>query len=686
MTDPSDRWQEIHARAIKRFNAIWAVQKDERAESLDDRRFYSIRGAQWDDAWGAQFENAPKMEVNKTHKEVVRILSDYRNNRVSVDFRPSDDSTDDDTADTLDGLYRADFEASGGQEAVDNAFEEKVGGGMGAWRLRAAYEDDSDPDNDYQRICFEPITDADQRVFFDLDARRQDKSDAKYGFVLTPMSPEAFEEEYDEGVPSDFATTEGTFEWFQAVVVNLAEYYEVDEKTSVKVTLERTVIEPEEQVLIDPDAQTITDLEAEGWKVARRRKIKTPKVIKFVMSGQGILSEETIAGPNIPVVVDYGKRWYVENIERCAGHVRYAKDPQRIYNAEVSQLAEIASLSPIEKPIFDPEQVAGLEDQWARSNIDRHPYALAHALRDENGGIAHMGPIGSVTPPGVAPALAALVQLAGADIAEMTGANDQAEEVPANTSAQAIELVHTRADAKTFIYIDNHKKAVKRCGQIWKGMAGELYVEEGRKMLALDQQGGQKYATLHEPALAQDGAQIVRNDFSKAKCEVIVDVGPSSTTRRDATVRSMVGMASAAQGDPELSNVLISTALMNMDGEGIDDVQKWIRGRLLRQGVVKPTEQELAELQAEAQNQPPDPQAALAAGMTQQALAEADKARAGAIKTVAETEKVQAQIQEILAGVSRADRDQIIEAIKVAGESLARTVPMPVNGTIPSLQ
>jgi hypothetical protein len=284
--------------------------------------------------------------------------------------------------------------------------------------------------------------------------------------------------------------------------------------------------------------------------------------------------------------------------------VRQAKDPQRIYNGQISQLAEIAAISPLERPIFDPEQVAGLENQWAEANIKRHPYSLARALRDEDGKSIAMGAIGKVEPPQVPAALAALVQVAGQDIAELIGSNDQNDEVQSNVSAQAIELVHNRTDAKTFIYLDNHAKAVRRCGQVWLGMCKELYVEEGRKMQALDEQGGRKYVALAEPAVAKDGSQILRNDYAKGKFKVIVDVGPSSTSRKDATVRSLVGMAQMT-ADQELETVLTSLALMNMDGEGIDDAQKWIRSRLVRMGVVQPTDEEKAELKTEARTRSP---------------------------------------------------------------------------------
>lgn len=668
----SDRLRKVHERAIRRFDTIWANVADERRECLEDRRFYSIRGAQWDDDWGTQFENAPRMEVNKTHASVMRIISDYRNNRITVDFRPKDGSGDPETADTLDGLYRADEDESCAQEAYDTAFEEGVGGGFGAWRLRACYEDESDKDNEHQRIRFEPVADADQRVFFDPNAKLQDKSDGQFAFLLTPMSPEAYADEHGDD-PSTWPEPANVgFEWSRPDVVWVAEYFEVEEKTSLKVTLtlELPGVPSQEQVLFDPDQAKLDELEVQGWQVERRRKVKQPRVHKYVLSGQEVLDDEgLIAGRHIPIVPYYGKRWYVNGIERCAGHVRYAKDPQRIYNAQVSQLAEIAAAGQHERPIFTPEQVAGHEKTWAEGNIKRLPYQLVNPLTDDNGQFVQTGPVGKVDAPQVPQALAASIQLSGADIAELTGSNEQLNEVPANTSAQAIELVHTRADAKTFIYLDNMAKALKRCGQIWLGMVGDLYVEEKREMQTLSHDGQRSMVKLAEPGLTNDGAEILRNDFTKGKFDVTVDVGPASSTRRDATVRSLIGMAQGAT-DPELQNVLLSTAMINMDGEGIDDVQKWLRMRLVRQGVIDPTDEEKAALAKEAENVQPDPQAALIEAATAQAGAEAKKAEAGTIKTLAEVELTKAKTGEIMAKVDGEHPDQVLSAVSEAAKHL----------------
>jgi hypothetical protein len=673
----SDRLAEVHERARSRFEAIWSTVRDERKECLEDRRFCTIRGAQWENGdLAEQFANAPKMEVNKTHKEVIRIFSRYRANRITVDFRPKDDA-DPETADALDGLYRADEEESGAQEAYDTGFDEGVTGGMGSWRLRAAYEDEEDPENEYQRIRFEALPDADQRVFFDLGAKRQDKADARFCFVLNPLSPDAYKDEYNDDPETWPAPESGSFDWYGPEIVYVAEYYEIEEQKSLKRTFTHILVD-DEKSLIDPTDEEVADLEAQGWTESRQRKIKRQRVHKYILNGARVIEDEgLIAGKHIPIIPVYGKRWYIENIERCMGHVRLQKDPQRIYNAEVSSLVETAGLAQHERPIFTPEQVRGHEQTWADGNIKRLPYQLINPLMDNDGNPVLTAAIGKVEAPNPSPALAALIQIAGADIAELSGANDQTDTVPANTSAQAIDIVTTRSDEKNFIYEDNFAKAVKRCGEIWLAMAHDLYIEQGRKMRTIGNRGETDMITLGQEAIDASGAQFARNDFAAGKFDVVVDVGPASTTRRDATVRALAGMAQVAgASDPELANVLLSTALVNMDGEGIDDVQKWVRGRLVRNGVLKPTDDEKAAMEQEAQNQQPDPNSTLALAAADQAKAEADKARAGTIKTLADTELVKAKTASELSGAQRNERQQVLDVI---GSHMDRLVEREKN-------
>lgn len=668
----------IHARAKAQFDKIQSAVRDERQQCLEDRRFYSIAGAQWEGKLGEQFANKPKFEVNKIHLAVIRIINEYRNNRITVDFVSKDGSQNDELADTCDGLYRADEQDSGAEEAYDNAFEEAVGGGFGAFRLRACEEDEEDEENERQRIKIEPIFDADSCVFFDLDAKRQDKADANFCFVLTSMTHGAYKEEYGDDPASwnkDISNSE--FDWCTPDIVYVAEYYVVEkvkEKQHIFVLIDGT----EQRYMADElekDPSIQERLDATGAQELRIKTLERRKVRKYMMSGSQILEDcGYIAGRYIPIVPVYGKRWFVDNVERCMGHVRLCKDIQRLKNMQLSRLGEIAALSPIEKPIMAPEQVAGFEHMWANDNIDNNPYLLANPLTDINGNVIAQGPISYTKPPQVPQSLAALLQLTDVDIRELLGNQEQGEKINANVSAEAIDLVQNQLGMQSYIYIDNFAKAIKRCGAIWLSMAKELYVEEGRRMKTIGKQDEVDSAELSRPIIGESGIEY-ENDLTKASFDVGVDVGPTSSSKKSAIVRQLQALLPFTT-DPQDMKILLAMIYMNMEGEGIKDFRNYYRKWLVQIGVVEPTEEEQQELIAAAQNQQPDPQAQLAEALTQEALSKAEKAKADTFLTAAKTEQTKADTAKTIASMENEQRDSVVNAIQTINQNMASAQPM----------
>ena len=638
---------KIHEKALRQFAAIQSVVRQEREQCLEDRRFYSISGAQWEGPLGEQFENKPRMEVNKVHLSVIRIINEYRNNRVSVSFLNKDGN--DSASEVCQGLLRADEQDSHAQEAYDNAFEEAVGGGMGAWRLRADYDDDDEGEDDYQRIKFEPITDADTCVFFDLAAKRKNKSDAKYCFVLTPMTKESYEEEYEDDVeswPKDIQTKE--FDWCSDETVFVAEYYVVEEVyENIYVYEDLTGVESrfrDQDFIDDPDLKKM--LNAIGSKEVRQRKVEKQKVHKYILSGGGILEDcGYIAGKYIPIIVTYGKRWVIDNIERCMGHVRLQKDAQRIKNMQLSKLAEISALSPVQKPILTPEQVAGHEERWAEDNIKDYPYMLVNSSMGPNGETIFTGPVGMTQPPAVPPALGALLQLTDTDLRDLAGNQGGGDEIVSGVSGKAVEMIQTRLDMQTFIYMSNFGDAQRWSGTVWLAMARELYVEAGRKMKTIGSEDAMGTVELMRPNIGEDGSSIFENDLSKANFDVVVDVGPSSSSKKAATVRALTGMKLGTQ-DPETISILDAMAMMNMEGEGIKEAREFFRKKLVRMGVVTPNEEDKAEMAAE-QAARTDPNAEYLKAAAEEATAKAAKARADTVETIANAELKRAQAKQI---------------------------------------
>jgi hypothetical protein len=681
------RLANVHAEAMSEFDTIQSTMRDERLQCLEDRRFYSISGAQWEGNLYEQYLNKPKFEVNKVHLSVMRIINEYRNNRITVDFVSKDGTDDDKMADVCDGLFRSDEQDSGANEAYDNAFEEAVGGGFGAFRLRAVYEDEYDEENEKQRIRIEPIYDADTTVFFDLDAKRQDKSDARMCYVLTAMTPDAYREVWEDD-PTTWpkGIEQVAFDWATPDVVYVAEVYRVEEASEL-IRIFQTLDGQEEKYSekdFEQDPELETMLEAVGTKEIRQRRVKRRKVRKYIMSGSKVLEDSGyIAGDQIPIIPVYGKRWFVDNVERCMGHVRLAKDAQRLKNMQLSKLGEISALSTIEKPIFTPEQVAGHEMMWSEDNLKNYPYLLLNTVTDANGGETLAGPVGYTKPPQIPPALAGLLQITEQDMNDLLGKPDAAEEVVSNISGKAVELIQQRLDMQTFIYMSNMSKAVKRCGEVWLSMARDIVVEPGRKMKSVGLGGELSSIEIGKPMLNPKTGEVeYENDLSNAKFDVAVDVGPASATKRSATVRALLGMIQIAP-DPETQQVLTSMAMMNMDGEGIGEVRAYFRDKLIKMGVIQPTEQEGEKLLAEMQAaQQPDPQALYLQAAAMEAQAKAGQAQANTEYTLARAEETRAKTVEVLAGIQQKERTNVVKTAKALQETVATGMRQPPSRTM----
>jgi hypothetical protein len=667
--------------ALVEFDRVQNACQAERQQCIEDRRFATIPGAMWEDALGEQFENLPKPEANRIRLSVNRILNEYRQNRVTVNFLPADGS-ESDVSETLNGLFRSDENDSNAQLAYLNCFDEKLNGGIGAWRLRACYEDEYDPENERQRTVFEPIVDADTSVFFDLDSKKQDHSDAKKCWVLSSVSPKWVKDNYGVDASSitknDYSTY---FDWFTPDVVYIAEYYCVEEFNKRLIKF-RNVLNEEIKTI---DKKELTDellgeLTALGYVEESRRTVKDRKVRKMLICGSQVLEDYGyIAGKNIPIVIDYGQRWFVDNIERCMGHVRLAKDVSRIINMILSKLAQIASESSTSVPILTPSMVAnGLQDMWANKNVNNPPYMLINGMIDESSGNEVVPALQYTQTPQIPPAIVALYELAASMLNDILGNQQEGEKLRANTSDKAVELVQNRIDQQSYVYFDNHCIAMRRAGEIWLDMAKELYIEEGRKMKVIDDKGIRGQIELKRPTMV-DGLQVLENDFDNIKMEVVVDVGEAYSSRREKTVSNLTKLLPVvAQASPQDANVVAASIMMNMEGEAVGDLQKYYRSKLVAAGILEPTEDEKEELAAAQANQQPAPQDLYLLAEAEKQSALAKKAQVDTAKVLAETDKVKMETAKLMSDLSTDEQQRLINEIE-AVLKVSQATATPAN-------
>ena len=640
----------LHQRLLERIDADYEQSHDNQRQSYDDRRFCFVQGAQWDGDIGRQFEGRPKFEFNKIQLSVIRIYNEWAKNRFTVEFRPQNNAADTDTADNLQELFRADERDSNADEAYSTAFMEGISGGIGAILLEAKYDDEDGDDDEYQRIRIKPIFEADTMVYWDANARRYDKADAKHVTIVTSMSKAQFEDKYKKE-PASFDDLQGyRFDWRDGDNVRVAEHYDLTEK-KVEVT---KLSHPEggEPVKLYADDedydQQLDDYMAQGFEIDFTKKVKRKQVEGYVLSGNEIVEKlGVIAGKYLPVAPFYGKRMYVSGREVTQGHVGLSRDAQIAFNLKMSGLIDLASRPQDELPIFTPAQIKGHEQQWANKEVARVPYLTVNPTKDASGQVIGVGPTAYTKAPVIPQAMGALIESSGALIGELTGNQSNGEQLRSNVSTEAVEMVQDKVDAQAYIYLDNFAKTIAHVGRIWLSMAQDVYDEEGREMSGVTHDDSDSKVIINKPTI-KDGALAYENDMQGGKYKVTVDIGEAFSTQRDKTIKRLLNLVPMIQ-DPQQQAALLNTILSNQDGEGMHDLSRYARKNLINMGIVEPDEQEAKEMQAAQQaaaNQPPSAQ-------DQYFAAESTKALAGAEKAKADTQKVLAEVDETRADTAK---------------------------------
>jgi hypothetical protein len=217
---------------------------------------------------------------------------------------------------------------------------------------------------------------------------------------------------------------------------------------------------------------------------------------------------------------------------------------------------------------------------------------------------------------------------------------------------------------QTYIYMSNFAKAIKRVGEVWLGMASEIYVEKGRKMKGVSAAGDTTEVELMVPKAGKDGKQFLENNMSEARMDVVADVGPSSSSKRQATVRTLKELMAINQ-DQETATVLSSMVMMNMEGEGVGEVRNFFRQKLIRLGVIKPTAEEAKGLAEEKANQPPDANTTYLNAAAAEAEANATKARADTLLTLTKSDQARADILKTLSEIDTNEKDQALRALEM---------------------
>ena len=526
-----------------------------RQEALEDLKFGG------GDQWPVELQNSRNLEsrpvivVNKVDNYCRQVCNQQRQQRPRIKVHAMNTHDDMVDAQTIQGIVRHIENNSNADHAYDNSFEYAVRMGWGYFRVRTDYVSE---DSFEQEIYIDPI-DNPFTVYFDPNSVAPDGSDADRCLITTMMPKKEFKKLYPDAAVdggtsfTQRGTGDSQFEWITKEDIRLAEYfYTVREKATLYQLSDGSSTFAE-------DKDFFARLQMAGIVVVDKRP-SYKKTIKYCkLTANDIIEEGTWAGKYIPIIPVYGRHIVIGDKRKKFGMIRYAKDPQRMYNFWQTSITEGVALAPKAKWLIAEGQDEGHESDWANANIKSFPL-LRYKQTDIEGRAAPVPQRLQPEPPqaGIMAAAAGVDD----DIKSIMGVFDPAQLKQGNISGKALNGQQQQVDLTNFDYYDNLTRSISHCGTIILDLLPKIYDTE-RVMRIIGDDGKPELLTINQ----RDSAGRVLNDMTVGQYDVVMDTGPGYNSKRQEAVDSMMPILAA---DPSLMQTCGDLVFRNMDWPGAD--------------------------------------------------------------------------------------------------------------------
>ena len=526
-----------------------------RQEALEDLKFGG------GDQWPVELQNSRNLEsrpvitVNKVDNYCRQVCNQQRQQRPRIKVHAMNTHEDMVDAQTIQGIVRHIENNSNADHAYDNAFEYAVRMGWGYFRVRTDYVSE---DSFEQEIYIDPI-DNPFTVYFDPNSVAPDGSDADRCLITTMMPKKEFKKLYPDAAVdggtsfTQRGTGDSQSEWITKEDIRLAEYfYTVREKATLYQLSDGSSTFAE-------DKDFFARLQMAGIVVVDKRP-SYKKTIKYCkLTANDIIEEGTWAGKYIPIIPVYGRHIVIGDKRKKFGMIRYAKDPQRMYNFWQTSITEGVALAPKAKWLIAEGQDEGHESDWANANIKSFPL-LRYKQTDIEGRAAPVPQRLQPEPPqaGIMAAAAGVDD----DIKSIMGVFDPAQLKQGNISGKALNGQQQQVDLTNFDYYDNLTRSISHCGTIILDLLPKIYDTE-RVMRIIGDDGKPELLTINQ----RDSVGRVLNDMTVGQYDVVMDTGPGYNSKRQEAVDSMMPILAA---DPSLMKTCGDLVFRNMDWPGAD--------------------------------------------------------------------------------------------------------------------
>lgn len=540
----------------------WDYDRDNRREAAIDLQF--LAGDQWPEQVRIERERdkRPMLTINRLPQFVRQVTNDIRQADVAIKTSPVDGKSDPEMSRIYNGLLRQIQYQSSATHVYATAGEHQVSCGIGWFRVLTEYTDDTTFEQEIRiKTIPNPLS-----VYCDPAAVEVDRSDANWIIVTEEVPSQAFKQQYPDAsvaaipAPSDHTSS---MHWFSEETIRIAEYW-------CKKPVKRTLAQTPEGEAID-----VTDIapamrKMMGVDQMKQRVVNTHAVEMYLCSGSEVLAGPyKWAGKHIPLVPVIGSEIPLEKMRYRFGMVRFARDPQQLYNYYRTASAESIAMAPKAPYIATPAMIGPYKGMWDGANQKNRPYLLYQPDPLVPGGAPKRE-----HPPETPVALMQEAERASEDMKATTGIYDAALGAKSNeTSGRAILARQHEGDVSNYHFSDNLERALGYAGRILIDLIPKVYDSE-RIVRIMGDDDEEEFVPINHVLYGLDGVPQMINDLSTARFDIRVTIGPSYSTRRMETANSVLEFLKVY---PDAAPLVGDIVAKNLDFEGAEDVAKRLK-------------------------------------------------------------------------------------------------------------
>ncbi len=622
--------QAFLADARENYRIDAEADKVNRDAAFDDLKFAcdyregpgATHGAQWDDAVILQREGRPCLTNNVLPQYIGQIVGDNRINRPAIKVRPAEDA-DEELAEVRAGIIRYIEAQSNAQWIYTTALQASATCGIGHFRCGLDYADNGSFLRD---IRIKPIANPLSVVWDHLSVERTGK-DARRCFITDEMPRKDFEKQWPDAIPGGLSidTDQDLLAggWVAQNVVRVCEYWRMeDEKRTLGLGEDGQTVDITDDVKKDPKV---------SGRFKETRTVSRQKACMWLITGFSVLEGPfEVPIDRIPVFRCYGRIFFVGNARVWFGMTRFMKDAQRLQNYADSVIAESLATAPKQQWKATAQAVEGREQTIREAHKSGDPLIVF------NDG----GDVERLDPPPMPMGFLQWRTLLTQQLKDISGLHDASLGIQSNeTSGKAIMARQREGDVATIEYHDNHSAAIAECGRVINELIPIVY-DTARQVRIVGEDEAMSVIKINDPKDPE------AKDMSQGKFDIVVETGPSYSTKRVEAAESMIAFVQAV---PEAGAVMGDLLAGAQDWPDADKIAERLK-------MLLPPEARQSE-QKDPKDMTPEEQQAFMAEQQQQKQQQAQQQQLTELGVQLELEEKKAQIAKLQAETAKIARE-----------------------------